>query len=222
LVAELLSGLRAHVVGKLAINLQNRVASQLDRLIRQLLIDAASLWRQDGFSRWSDGELACTVRIYDCALSVIENDPEAWALIHVQYDGTQPTLKMRRGLADPAKATRPDLNVRIGSAVIHVEAKRLHLRDGLPKKYLNLGMRRFIDGQYSTAGHGLGAMISFVLSDDPQDAIDAVNEMIIATPDLGPSHIIDLPDAVADRVLLHTSFHNGGLRLFHHAVDIRP
>ncbi|MFY1659351.1 hypothetical protein [Micromonospora sp. WMMD1274] len=197
------------------------MANRVDGLIRELLIEAILLWEQEGFSRYSDGEVPCTVRIFDCACRVIEGDSLKWALIHVQYDGPQPNRAMRAGLEDPSKASRPDLNVRIGSALVHVEAKRLHLRDSLPKKYVQEGMRRFIDGRYSSDGHGLGAMLGYVLRDAPPDAITAVNAVIAEEADLGPSHSLQIPTQWSPRIHLTASRHHDRLRLLHHTIDLR-
>lgn len=220
LVAEMLDGLRGRIEGRVALALQRSMASRFDGLIRELLVDAASLWESEGFFRKNDSEIACTVRMFDCASRLRDARAEL-ALIHVQYDGPQPTPEMRRGLADPARARRPDLNFRVGEVVVHVEAKRLHLRDGLPRLYVDEGMRRFIDGHYPASPDGCGYMLAYVLNDPPPDAVAEVNAIISGAPDLGPKHVLGAPSERGPRLLLHVSLHNDGLRLLHQAIDIR-
>ncbi|MEV6487516.1 hypothetical protein AB0M20_02585 [Actinoplanes sp. NPDC051633] len=186
-----------------------------------LLVAAALLWEKDGFNRWDDGEIACTVRMFDCALRVMESDAVRWALIHVQYDGPQPTLAMRTGHADPSRAPRPDMNIRLGTALVHVEAKRLHVRDGLPKDYVKKGMIRFIDGRYPAAGHNIGAMLAYLLKDSPQDSLQAVNGVISREQALGQSHLLGNSTQAAPRLSIHISSHGSKLRLFHHLLDMR-
>lgn len=104
---------------------------------------------------------------------------------------------------------------------MHIEAKRLHVSDGLPKKYVEQGMRRFIDGRYPTAGHNIGAMLAYLLKDSTEDVIGAVNGVINLESTLGPPHVLSDPTQPAPRLTIHVSIHAGNLRLFHHILDMR-
>ncbi|MBQ0903575.1 hypothetical protein [Micromonospora sp. U21] len=188
--------------------------------LRDLLVEALRLWGQEAFFRYSDSEVACTVRVYHWSVHVIRNNPR-WAIYRMQYDGPQPTREMCEGVEDPARASRPDLNISVGQdVVVHVEAKRLKASGGLPRKYVTEGMRRFVDGRYETTSCGLGGMLGYILEDDPIQVIDLVNKTIVAEPDFGPTAVLRSRGRQAPEILEHTSDH-AGFELHHFTLDLR-
>ncbi len=189
----MLESLRWQVRGRAAHRLQASFARQADVLLQRLLIEGTALWEREGFSRWDDGELACTVRLFDCCDRVAHASSRGWAaLVRIQYDGAQPTPGMRRGLEDPRRARRPDLIVFLGSDSILLEAKKLHLGDNLPSLYVREGMQRFIFRHYSSSIRNEGAMVGYILRDAPLDVIAAVNAVIESDPGLGRRHALRL------------------------------
>lgn len=56
-------------------SLRRYAASQVERNLRELLIEAVDAWRAAGFSRFDDGEVSCTVRLYACCRVVLAASP---------------------------------------------------------------------------------------------------------------------------------------------------
>jgi hypothetical protein len=215
-----LSSLRLEVRGRLARSLQERVARDAENLLCQLLVEATRLWERENFFRWSDGELSCTIRLFDCCDRTIHENASGWAaLLRVQYDAAQPTTGMRNGTEDPQRAVRPDLVIFLGSARINLEAKRLGLRDALPTRYVREGMARFVNDRYISGPGEPGVMVGYVFSDPPTDVLAAVNEVV--HEELGPDHVLKSPREPKPKILHHDSYHSEHVRLLHHTVDLR-
>jgi hypothetical protein len=207
------------VRGQLAVELQRYFAEQAIDLLKELLIEAAVLWRTESYSRYGDDELSCTVRMFDCADRVLRANEYRWPLVRVQYDGTQPTRDMRAGLADPKKAPRPDINVFVGSELINVEAKVLKDTSPYPRNYVARGMRRFVTGYYGVGQSGVGAMLAYVVSGAMVNIAPKVNKVIEGEADFGASATMLEVDRPSAGILIFSSDH-GKVSLHHQVIEI--
>ncbi|MBL7260750.1 hypothetical protein [Paractinoplanes lichenicola] len=189
------------------------------RSIRSLLIESIRLWQQEQFHRFNDHETSSTVRLYYWAVQVVRSSPEL-SFFRVQYDGPQPTAAMLAGSEDPARAPRPDINVSLGQdIVVHVEAKRLKSGDGLPKKYVTQGMRRFVDGRYDTRPCNLGGMLGYIMDGDSAKAIAQINQTISDEADFGPNAALRAQGSPLPFIGEYVSDH-GSFSLIHLAIDV--
>jgi hypothetical protein len=95
------------------------------------------------------------------------------------------------------------------------------LGGGLPTKYVRQGMKRFLDGRYSSSGGRPGVMLGYVVQGDLEVIIRTINKAIVnesalTTADLLVNHSIPIPI-----VLRSESNHTGKVRLIHWAIDLR-
>lgn len=215
----MLEGLRNQVQGRLAKWIQTTAKARAEEVLHQLVQEAVAVWETEGFSRWSDAEISCTARFFDCCDRVIYSHQADWPLVSVQYDGPQLTRGMRAGHEDPAQAPRPDMSVRFGDAEIKLEAKRLTVSDGLPAKYVREGMRRFVSGRYASTPPLPGGMLGYVYADAIPDVVAAVNLVVAGEPDFGPSHVLQLA-GVTSHVATHSSLHQPNPDLLHFMVEV--
>lgn len=190
-----------------------------DRLIRKLLIEAITTWAAKGFDRYNEHEVSFTVRLYSSMLEVKTSNRGEMLMLHPQYDGPLPSKDMLLGLADVAKSPRPDLTIRCGEASIHIEAKRLTPIGGLPDDYVGDGMMRFLDGRYISPGVGLALMLGYIMSGEPSECYEAVNNVICRDPRLGPTEVTKQRE-ILGLVSIHVSEHKIG-KITHYAVDVR-
>ena len=216
----MLQSFRLQLQGKDAARLQEAVAGRAEELLDRLLVDGVELWRQEQFRRWDDGEIACSVRLYDCCRRVLESDRRTWSLVHVEYDGAHPTTEILSGDADPTRSPRPDFGFRFGTARVVVEAKRLSTRDGLPKLYVKRGIYRFRDGRYLSTNSLPGIMVGYIRAEPPAAVVGAVNQVIIDDPDMGNEEVLRELVSVAPDMSRSQSVHPPGIRLIHLAVDV--
>lgn len=221
LVVNVLESLRPEIYGQLAEELQAHFSAQAEPRIRESFIEAIELWESEDFSRYSNGELSCTIRLYDCFDRLLRSEPRRFPMMRIQYDGPCPTREMREGREDPSRSPRPDLTVFVGNAAVHVEAKRLHLDDGLPALYVSEGMMRFIENKYSASLLIPGVMIGYVLRGDPLDVISSINAHISADSRMGPSDLVREIESPLWCITLCESVHGGEVRLIHGEIDLR-
>lgn len=189
------------------------------RLIRKLMIESITSWASQNFDRYDEREVSFTVRLYACMREVKEAHRGQMLMIHPDYDGPLPSAKMLQGLADVGETPRPDLTVKCGEATIHIEAKRLMPNKGLPAKYVNEGMMRFVDGRYISSGSGFSLMLGYILNGEPADSYGAVNHVIETHDRLRPDEIAEEREVI-DKLTIYVSTHSFG-EISHYAVDVR-
>ncbi len=210
-----------HAVGVVDGRIQEYVAGRYRSLVVGLIEGAVRNWRAEGFLRFGDGEVDCTIRLYDWCDRIIRLDRTKWPAVRVQYDGALPTRAMRIGLADPKRTPRPDLVLFIGKLDVHVEAKRLAASGGLPKLYVDQGIRRFLDKAYGWGRDSRGVMIAYHMADSPDDGFAAVNMQIRANSELGEPHCIEQIEVLLPELLILESAHGLPFKLMHFSLDIR-
>jgi hypothetical protein len=189
-----LENLAVRFQGHAANWLAQRASERVETMLENLLREATLLWQDQDFPRVSDEEICCTVPFFGCCEEVVATRPERFPVLRVVYDAAQPSAAMLAGVVDPARSPRPDLSVVCGPVTIRIEAKRLGLGGGLPAKYVRQGMKRFLDGRYSSSVGKPGVMLGYVVKDDLETIIKAVNKAIVAEPEL----------TTADRLVNHT------------------
>ena len=220
MVSEMIESFDLRAIGHVDAEIRRIVAARADQLLSALLLNAFQLWSKEKFCRFNDHERSCTVRVFDCCLRVIEASEDDWPQVDVYYDTKLPTMEMRKGDADPLRAPIPDLKFRFGAAHMHIEAKRLHLGDGLPALYVSEGMQRFIDGRYRPNGEPLGAMLGFIFKDSRIEILTAVNSAVAASAAMDPSDELKSLACLTPFVESYEGLHGTGFRLLHYWVEI--
>lgn len=207
--------------GQAASWLAQRAAEAADGLIDALIMGACLVWQSRGFQRFSDNEICCTVPFFDCCECVVESEPETFSILRIVYDAVQPDRAMLAGLADPKRAARPDLSAVFGPVTIRIEAKKLALGDGLPRKYVREGMKRFISGKYTSSPGRSGFMLGYVVHDETKAIITKINEVIVAEDDLSEADELKSMTEPIPILCRCESNHSNGVRLIHSAIDVR-
>lgn len=216
----MLSDVRAQVQwGEDAERIVSLATASADRLIRKLLIESIGSWAASGFDRYDDREISFSIRIFAWMQATKAANRGELLLMHPQYDGPLPTRAMLLGRADPGATPRPDLTVRCGEAAIHIEAKRLMPVKGLPGKYVNEGMMRFISGRYVSPGVSVALMFGYIMDGSPADCYEAVNNVIRVHPNLGPAEVTQQRESL-DLINIRDSKHNFG-EILHYFIDVR-
>ncbi|MGH3720955.1 MAG: hypothetical protein ACRDRI_19325 [Pseudonocardiaceae bacterium] len=217
-----LESLKLRMVGAASTRLQALVARRAEKLVAELLVSGASLWRDEQYHRWNEHELSCSVRLFYFCDRVLQENQDAWPLVRIEYDSAQPTRKMLSGDEDPSRAPRPDFTILFGDAKIRIEAKRLRPSGGFPALYVRHGMARFIDGRYSSTPPHPGVMIGYVEDGDPEAIVNQINSVVRAETTFGQTHVLSpLGDPMAAFVLPFHSVHGNGLRLLHFEVNLQ-
>jgi hypothetical protein len=197
-----------------------RATASADRLVQKLLVESIRSWATTDFDRYDDREISFTIRLFSRMQGVKASNRGEMVLIHLQYDGPLPTREMLLGVADAGRTPRPDLTVKCGEASIHIEAKKLMPAGGLPAKYVNDGMMRFINGRYVSAGTSLALMLGYIMQGLPGDCYEAINEVIRVHPQLGPEEVTKQREIVED-IAIYFSEHRAIGEITHYAVDVR-
>jgi hypothetical protein len=174
----------SRIYGVLAPALQELVARDIDGLVDELLHHAVEQWRLTGWHRFDDLEINCTIQLYKC-LSEVGRSRLALRILTLQLEWVQPTAEMMAGNESASGMKRPDLNISLGlTAARLVECKRLALTGGLPKRYVDEGMARFVSGKYAESG----IMVGYVQADTPPEVVDAINTEVDGHWDMGSTH----------------------------------
>lgn len=156
-------------------------------MIDDMLDASVSMWAAEGWIRFNDQEVNCTIQLYRCSEHVIRTTAMLYTLT-VRLEWVQPTLAMLAGQESATRMSRPDMRVTIGYQTgITIECKRLSLSNGLPKKYVGEGMDRFVSGVYSK-DESKAAMVGYVQGAKCNELLDAVNTEVDAHPRMGASH----------------------------------
>jgi hypothetical protein len=218
---EMLSNLVTRYEGKAANWLQRRASASADSTVEALFVETVALWEARKFLRVSDEETCCTVPFFDCCDQILELNQDKYPRIRILYNGAHPTREMRAGLVHPKTAPIPDLTLVFGLMTFTIEAKRLALGEGLPRKYVREGMRRFIDKKYKSSPGRAGFMFGFVVRDNVHDIIGSINAAIIAEKDLNAADQLDSITDPLSKFCRCESKHADGLRLVHGLVDVK-
>jgi hypothetical protein len=218
MVLSNLIGDDAHLADKAARWLVVMAESGLEKMIDDLFREAFLIWTQRSFERCSDDEICCTVIFFDCC----ENVLDSWeSVMRIVYEGAQPTREMRMGRAHPNSVGKPDLTLLFGPFTIRIEAKRLKLGQGLPREYVQEGMRRFIDRKYSSSQGRPGYMLGYIILDEISEIVGAINARIESENDLSESDILGPLEEPYPRFKIYSSKHAPDLRIIHNMFDLR-
>lgn len=198
-----------------------RAAEAIEELVDELFSRAFALWVAESLIRKTDEEPCCAVVFYGCCLRVLDSlDDDTPLCVH--WEAGQPTREMLAGKEHPKTFAKPDMTLTCGHrCTIKIEAKRLMAGQGLPKKYVQEGMRRFIDGKYSSTSGKPGYMLGFVVHDDTDKVVTAINDVIQAEPDLDTSDQLGSVTVPHHRFTRFESTHIHELRLVHNLLDIQ-
>jgi hypothetical protein len=214
-----LASLDPHQADKVAAWAAERAAEALEMLADDLFCKAFILWRAKSLVRASDEEPSCAVVFYGCCLEVISSQE---TILRIVSESDQPTRRMLAGIDSPSSAARPDMSILYGPRyTIRIEAKRLMRGEGLPRLYVQEGMRRFIDGKYSSTPGKPGYMLGFVVRDETADIVSAINRVILRESDLEASDQLTDVTIPSPKFSRWASTHANDLRLIHNLLDVR-
>jgi hypothetical protein len=198
-----------------------RAAEAIEELVDDLFREAFAIWVTGSLFRKTDEEPCCAVVFYGCCLRVLDSMADDTPLC-LQWESGQPTREMLAGREHPKTFVKPDMILTCGHrCIIRIEAKRLMPGQGLPKKYVKEGMRRFIDGKYSSTSGKPGYMLGFVVHGEMEKVVLAINEAIATEPDLGTSDQLGTATVPQPRFTRFESMHVDELRLIHNLLDVR-
>jgi len=215
------TNLGSRIVNKPAGWTVKRATEAIEELIDHLFREAFAIWVAESLFRKTDEEPCCAVVFYGCCLRVLDSMAED-APLCVHWEAGRPTREMLAGNEHPKTFVKPDMTVTCGHrCTIKIEAKRLMTGKGLPKKYVQEGMRRFIDGKYSSTAGKPGYMLGFVVRGDTDKVAIAINKAIEAESDLGANDQLGALTVPCDRFTRFESAHVGEIRLIHNFLDIR-
>lgn len=210
----------SHLANKPAKWTVTRAAEAIEELIDDLFHDAFALWLAKSLVRKTDEEPCCAVVFYGCCQDVLSSWPDDTPLC-VHWESGQPSREMLAGREHPKTFAKPDMTITCGHrCTIKIEAKRL-VSARLPKKYVQEGMRRFIDGKYSSTPGKPGYMLGFVVGGETERIVRAINKAINAEPDLGTSQQLGSGTVPQPRFARYESVHADELRLIHNLLDVR-
>lgn len=204
--------------------LQQAIARDIDGLIDDLIGAALDRWHAVGWARFDDLEVNCTLQLFRWMQEVGRLVPEL-RILTVQLEWSQPTPSMIAGTESAATMTRPDLRVQIARvAGRSIECKRLAITGGLPRRYVDEGMIRFVSGNYGTT-ESKGLMVGYVQAGDPAAVARSINSRVAAHPAMGAPHQLAAVPSVFGLLSRHRSSHiRSGISpivLDHYHVDLR-
>lgn len=199
--------------GSMTPTVENYVAKGIDALVLELLVKALETWRALGWQRFDDREANCTIQVFRHAVAC-QGATRALRILRIDLEWHQPTREMLLGLESAEGMTRPDMRLTVGRASWIIECKRLKLSDNLPRRYVEEGMMRFVDGRYGGSALA-GAMLGYVVADEPAEIVGAINLAVVAAPQMGEAHQL-IPDGAGLGPLLDSYRSN------HDRVDLPP
>jgi hypothetical protein len=214
----MLERLRGSVDGRFNRFIRETAARNAPQRLDDLVKAAIAGWEAEGFYAQGTDEPSFNVRVYDHMRRIKQNDAMRWALVSVTMETGYPTAAQLAGQADPLRLARPDIVVRFGGEhEMHIEAKRVDETRNLTRAYVRNGLRRFIDGLYAHSPNG--TMIGYVISDDLDGVLAAINDRIVEEPDLGAADVLSA-DGIPLPTLrqLRSEHRDGECRVRHHHV----
>lgn len=207
------------VYGRLSIPLAKLFARRLEEILDHLVVQAVERWAAASWERYDDQEVNCTVQIYRHACAVSASD----ALLSVSLECVEVTRAVLEGKESAKSSGRADIRLAYGKAGVAVECKRVSLSDGLPKKYVNEGMARFVRGRYSES-EWLGGMIGYIQADEVYAIVDAINSSVDQHAQMGPAHRLKEDRSLIPIIGRYSSMHERGslapMNLAHYMVDM--
>jgi hypothetical protein len=179
----ILHGFTDRFRGTVAVALQELVARDIDHLIYRLLEASITLWEQDKWKRYNDGEDNCTVQLYRCCNAARRKERRLMLLVpHFQWVNV--TTTMLAGTENVKSAKRPDLRIEIGEVGRSFECKRLAPTGGWVRAYVYRGLARFIFGDYGR-GEPVGYMVGYVQAGTFAELLAGINQQILGHPGMG-------------------------------------
>lgn len=213
------------IVGTLSPPIHRLLAQDLAALVTDLLDAAVARWAADGWTRFDNHETNCTIQVYRWAQETLRLQPE-FNVLTVTLESVAPTQRMLLGQDSAAAMRRPDLRISLGlEAKFVIECKRLTLSSSHPAEYVHEGMYRFVSGAYAPM-ETLGAMVGYILADDPRAIAAAINTQIDVHEGMGMSHRLEVSVALSTIPFHHKSTHLRRalphIELVHLWIDLRP
>ena len=171
--------------GELSEPVAFQVVDDIQLLLSKLLDEALTRWCNENWSRASNDENDCTVRVYVYLQESI-NKNGAFSTLSVQLQGGLPSKEMLAGRASTKRMPFPDLRVCMGETGVSVECKCLG-KSGSQREYVYEGIDRFVTRGYAEP-YSIGFMIGYVQNQNPASHVPAINRHITGHAAMGPTH----------------------------------
>lgn len=219
----LLRSLARKTYGAITPTLKGLIAADIDRMVEEMLTLAIQRWRASGWQRFDDLEINCTIQLFRWSEEAIDHNRGLESL-SVQLEWVQPTPEMIAGLETAVTLRRPDLRVSVGRySGRSIECKRLSLRNGHPRRYVNDGMDRFVSGGYGN-GEAIGFLAGFIQRDEPNAIVTEVNTVVTTHPRMGPADQLEPVPTRGGGCQPYESHHSGSIGpplLRHYLIDFQ-
>lgn len=192
--------------------LRDQIAADIDQRVCDLLDEAITRWEASGWTSSDLDEDDCTVQIYKWCLELAHENGR-FACITPIFNWIFVEESMFAGVKKAKTAKRPDLRITVGKSVGRaIECKRLALSNGLPKKYVDEGLARFVVGEYAP-DESVGYMIGYAKGSSFAALVKQINGHIDNHTSMGQSHRLNARSTSAK-----TSWH----RSHHDRKQLRP
>lgn len=156
---------------------QRFVATKIDDILDELILEAVELWRASGFVRFDNREVNCAVQVFSHIVRASRQRPK-FRILQPRLEHPLLTNEIRSGQQSADTARRPDMHVSIGHrANRSVECKLLSDSGPLARKYVREGMHRFVSGAYGKDDTS-GRMIGFVIKGHAGDCVERLNNQV--------------------------------------------
>ncbi|MDE0135081.1 MAG: hypothetical protein OXH86_12275 [Acidimicrobiaceae bacterium] len=179
--------------GRVAVQLQNKVAQNLDVHVEELLAAAVHKWRRDGWHRfgkhtgnWTEDD--CTVQMYRWSKECTRRESR-FALLTVHWEWRNLTPAILHGHQSAATATRPDLRIEVREEGRSIECKRIASGGSWARKYVHAGLDRFVTGDYGHA-ESSGFMVGYAVDEPLPPLVGRINGCIQSHPNMGAGHVV--------------------------------
>lgn len=185
--------------------LRDQVAAGVDVRVHEMLDAAVQRWCNEGWPASDMAEDDCTVQLHKHCLAIAHEDGR-FAFMDPTFNWVYLTEGMLAGKDPVKKAKRPDLRISIGKVAGRaVECKRLALKGGLTKDYVEDGMGRFVRGEYAPS-EPIGYMIGYAREDELDDLVRSINGHVETHALMGATHQLQ-PTASTVGAAWHHSHH---------------
>ncbi|GAB3917972.1 hypothetical protein GCM10011575_42340 [Microlunatus endophyticus] len=182
----MLERLTDRVTGEVSAAVQRRAANRLPVLAIRLLEAGISLWRNNGWFRFDDSEISCSVQLYRW-LQEARRANRSLVVIEVSIEHLLLTPDMIEGLVSPSSARRPDIRFTASDTGLSLECKRLLAPAVWHQDYVHKGMERFVTSAYG-AGESLGLMVGYLQDVTVDACLPSINKYIAAHTAMGNPH----------------------------------
>jgi hypothetical protein len=213
-----LERLRGSIQGSVSPAMRLLARASAPTRLEELLSSALALW--DMSDPWTSPEHTFNFGLFATMRRIQFENELQWLGVHVAYDAPQPDISHLSGSKSPQTSKRPDITLTFGSSfAMHIEAKKIDATATLSRKYVQEGMRRYIDGMYQH--NPFGVMLGYCKSGTIATTLVAINDRVAEEPDLGADdELVPDPTGVAPANVCYMSEHRPACSIKHVHVEL--